>query len=150
MQTLPVIYSRSHHPISYTIRVLDRQGGRMCPFSHVGIITEDGKSVIEAKGGVGVIVTPLSDFIAQSTAWERGVFPCLHRPTAYRRARDELGKPYDLLGVISLGIPFFGRDWEIPNAWWCSEHLAHSSGIFERRHVRTIGVAFCYALTRME
>lgn len=150
MQTLPVIYSRNHHPLSYTIRLFDRQGGQTCPFSHVGIITEDGKNVLEAVGGRGVVETPLWDFIERSTAWERGVFPCLHRPTAYKRARDELGKPYDLWGAVSLGFPFIGRDWENPEAWWCSEYIAHASGIFERRHIRTIGVAFCYALTRTE
>lgn len=122
----------------------------MCPYSHCGIVSEDGTKVLEAKGGEGVVETPLQDFIDNATAYEFGRFPCLHRPTAYARARAELGKPYDLLGAVSLGVPFFGRDWENPEAWWCSEYLAHASGIFERRHVRTIGVAFCYALTRTE
>lgn len=150
MQTLPVIFSRSAQIGSYGIRLFDRQGGYVCPFSHVGIITEDGENVLEATLEKGVVETPITDFVDRASAVDSGYFPCLNRAAAYTRIRKELGKGYDITGVLSLGIPFFGRDWENPNAWWCSELLAHGSGIFDRQNIRTIGVAFCYALTRKE
>lgn len=34
----------------------------------------------------------------------------------------ELNKPYDLKGIIGLGI---GRNWEQPTDWWCSELVAY-------------------------
>lgn len=148
MQTIPVIYSRSYHPGSYVIRLMDRNGGQVCPFSHVGIISECGQYVYEATYKSGVVRTPLWAFKDRATHWEIGRFPVLNRRMAYKRAESVLDADYDLWGVISLGIPFIGRDWQNPDKWWCSEYLAFCSGIFERRHVKTIGVAYCYALTR--
>ena len=52
MQTIPVIFSRSHLPLSYVIRLFDK-GAVICPFSHVGIISECGNYVYEAKGSKG-------------------------------------------------------------------------------------------------
>lgn len=124
------------------------QGGQLCPFSHVGIISQCGNYVYESVMGKGVVKTPLWEFKKRASHWETGRFPTVNRRRAYERAESLLGAPYDMLGVISLGIPFIGRDWECPDSWWCSEYLAHCSGIFERRHVKTIGVAYCYALTR--
>jgi hypothetical protein len=148
MQTIPVIFSRSALPFSLLIRLMDRQGGQVCPFSHVGIISQCGNYVYESRGKVGVVKTPLWEFKRKASHWELGRFPTVNRRAAYERAEALLGAGYDWLGVISLGIPFIGHDWQDPDKWWCSEYLAHCSGIFEHRHVKTIGVAFCYALTR--
>lgn len=147
MQTIPVIFSRSHLPLSYVIRLLDK-GAFICPFSHVGIISECGQFVYEARGGVGVVKTPLWEFKLRATHWETGVFPTLNRRKAYHRARAMLGKEYDLWGAVAIGVPFITRDWGCPDSWFCSEYLAYCSGIFEHRHISNIGVNFCYALTR--
>ena len=65
---------------------MDRQGGQICPFSHVGLISECGQKVFEARGGVGVVETPLWEFKHRATRWETGLFPTLNRRSAYRRA----------------------------------------------------------------
>lgn len=150
MDYLPVLFSTTNKLTSHIIRVFDRQGGQMCPFSHVGIISECGAYVYEATYSAGVTRTPILEFEAKASDSERGQFPCLDKKAAYEKIRGELGKKYDLFGVLSLGIPFVGRDWEAPDKWWCSELLAHASGVFERENVRTIGVSFCHALTKYE
>jgi hypothetical protein len=147
MQTIPVIFSRSILPLSYVIRLLDK-GAFICPFSHVGIISECGSYVYEARGGDGVIKTPLWLFKDRASYWETGLFPTLNKQKAYERAESQLGKPYDLMGAIAIGVPFINRDWGCPDSWFCSEFLAYCSGIFEERHISNIGVNFCYALTR--
>lgn len=148
MQTVQVIYSRSRLPLSYVIRAFDKGTSEICPFSHLGIISECGCYVYEARMFEGVIKTPLWLFKHRASKWETGVFPVLHRATAYRLIKEEIGKDYDWGGVLGLAIPFIGRDWECPDSWFCSELLAHASQIFDRKHASRIGVAFCYAMTR--
>jgi hypothetical protein len=147
MQTIPVIFSRNTKPFSYIIRLFDK-GAVICPFSHVGIISQCGNYVYEAKGGKGVIKTPIWEFKDNATYWETGYFPTLNRRKAYHRAEEQLGKPYDLMGAVAIGVPFIGREWGCPEAWFCSEYLSYCSGIFEEEHINNIGVNFCYALTR--
>lgn len=146
MQTLPVIFSRSYLPFSYVIRFFDK-GAAICPFSHVGIVSECGLYVYEARGQ-GVIKTPLWEFKDKASYWETGYFPCLNKKAAYERAISQLGKPYDLKGAIAIAVPFINREWGNPDGWFCSEYLAYCSGIFEKNHINNIGVNFCYALTR--
>lgn len=38
-------------------------------------------------------------------------------------ARRQLGRPYDLRGMLGLGLH---RDWQDQSAWWCSELVAWS------------------------
>ena len=40
---------------------------------------------------------------------------------AIRAALQQLGKPYDLAGVLGVGLH---RDWRDPGAWFCSELVA--------------------------
>ena len=147
MQTIPVIFSRNLLPFSFIIRLLDK-GAMICPFSHVGIISQCGEFVYEARGGDGVVKTPIWEFKARASYWETGLFPTLNRKKAYERAESILGKEYDFMGSVAIGVPFISRDWGNLDRWLCSEGLAYCSGIFEERHISNIGVNFCYALTR--
>lgn len=149
MHFLPVIFSRSHLPLSYVIRILDK-GAFICPYSHVGIISECENFVYEAKGGAGVIKTPLSKFKSRATKWERGYFPSVNRLAAYQRAESLLGADYDLMGAVAIAIPFISRNWARSDKWFCSEFLAHCSGMFDPEHMSNIGVNFTYALTRKQ
>lgn len=92
------------------------------PLSHASILDLQGKTVIEAIGK-GVIETPLDKFLREShrlvlvqpNTWtpERG-------RVALAKARAQMGKKYDYLGVV--GLP--ARD-----SWYCSELAAWSMGI---------------------
>lgn len=148
MEYLPVIYSRSRSLISLLIRLIDRQGGQSCNYSHVGVISKCGDYVYEAAGGVGTQKIPLREFRLRASKVEEGLFPCVNKEQAYQRLEEELGKPYDTFGVLSLAIPFIGRDWQKEDSWWCSELVAYSSALFEEENSRTIGVAFCWCLTK--
>ncbi|MDX1538815.1 hypothetical protein [Arsukibacterium sp.] len=146
MQTIPVIYSRNNKPFSYAIRLLDK-GALICPFSHVAIVSKCGTFVYEARGGYGVIKTPIQEFKARATYWEEGFFPVICRAEAYRRAESQQGKEYDLMGAVVIGLPFIPHHWADPEKWFCSEYLAYCSQMFEAKHISFIGVNFCYALT---
>lgn len=148
MQTLPVIFSRRVHPGSYFIRVFDK-GYSICPFSHVGIISECGNFVYEAIYGDGVVKTPLQEFKRRASYWETGIFPCLNRKRSYELVQQQLGKRYDVSAIFAMAVPLAGRDWENPDKWFCAELLAYVSQIFERRHIANIGVNYCYSLTRI-
>lgn len=143
---ISVIYSRSLTVGSYVIRAFDRG---FCDFSHVGIITEDGKSVIESTYESGVTITDIDKFKERSSSYEIGLFPAFDIDQAYDLAYSELSKDYDLCGAIGLGIPFIGRDWGDSNQWFCSELLAYCSQLFPKENSKFIGVSACYKLTRV-
>jgi len=148
MDSIRVIYSRNNNATSLGIRLFDRQGGQMCPYSHVGVISPCGKFVYESTAKEGVVKTPIADFYARYDKVYEGVMPCDSEKLAFARLEAQLGKSYDYFGVISLGIPFIGRNWQRTDKWWCSELVAHATGLFRKGHVRVIGVAFCFALTK--
>jgi hypothetical protein len=86
------------------------------PFSHVAML--DGPYfVIEAQGGVGVVRTPLHEFLARYTEVE------------YRQAegslipaREDIGRQYDKWGAI--GLFFFNSDWQHPEKRHCGQLAA--------------------------
>lgn len=145
MMFIPVIYSRSNTLGSYVIRLFDRG---LCKYSHVGIITENGKQVIESTYENGVTITSIDDFKKKAASYKFGFFPVVDSEAAYKLAYKEIGKNYDLCGAIGLGIPFVGRNWGDTNQWFCSELLAHCSQLFPKNHAKFIGVSACYILTR--
>lgn len=92
------------------------------PLSHASIVDMDELSVIEAVG-TGVRVTPLPRFLREAhrvlIIKPRGWTADKGRE-AVRKARAQVGKGYDFLGVI--GAPDEQR-------WYCSELAAWSIGI---------------------
>ena len=86
-------------------------------FSHVAVI--DGDEVIEAVYP-HVRVTPLADIIARHSRCAIVEIPCDEK-AAILAARSQIGKPYDLKGMIGIGI---NRDWQDDGQWWCSELVA--------------------------
>jgi uncharacterized protein YycO len=86
-------------------------------WSHVAII--DGAEVIEAVWPK-VRVSRLEDILEKSTRWSIVEVPC-DNEKAIAAARSQIGKPYDLLGMLGLA---FHRNWQDDSAWWCSEFAA--------------------------
>lgn len=102
-----MIFARRHHPGSVALRT-----AMWSPWSHTGTI--DGEEVIEAVFGEGVVVTPLSKVIARSSEWAIVEFPSR---SDICPARMQVGKPYDTMGVVGLGVH---QDWTDEAAWFCS------------------------------
>jgi len=108
---------RGYHPGDDAIAMASNS-----PLSHACVLDADRGEVIEAIGG-GVVVTPLEKFLAEShrlqiirpDGWsaERGA-------AALARARDAVGKKYDLFGIV--GVPSSER-------YYCSELCLWSFGI---------------------
>ena len=87
-------------------------------WSHAAII--DGDEIIEAVWPRVRVAT----LAAALASHPRGVvidIPVADEAAAIAAARSQVGKPYDLLGVIGLGIK---RNWQDDDAWWCSELIA--------------------------
>jgi uncharacterized protein YycO len=87
-------------------------------WSHVGIL--DGAEVIEAVCPT-VRVAALEDVVAAHTRWSVVDIPCPDEAAAIAAARAQVGKPYDLAGMLGLA---FNRDWQEDDRWWCSELVA--------------------------
>lgn len=131
MKTVSVIYGRNNLPFSWLIRAFT-----WSRWSHCGLITEDGKSVIESVCGKGVVVTPLREFKRRYSKWQIAYVPVQSKRTTYALARAEIGKPYDIKAVFAIALR---RDWECPDSWFCSELLAHCfRGLYRRDSVSRI------------
>lgn len=87
-------------------------------YSHVAII--DGDEAIEAVWPC-VRVSPLADVIASHPEHVIADFPCLSPIDAIKAARSQVGKPYDLAGILGIGLH---RDWQETDSWFCSELVA--------------------------
>ncbi len=84
-------------------------------WSHAAII--DGDEIIEAVWP-RVRVSPLADALVSHPRWVIIDIPVADEALAIAAARSQVGKPYDLWGVLGLGIK---RNWQEDDAWWCSE-----------------------------
>jgi uncharacterized protein YycO len=65
-----------------------------------------------------VRVSSLARVIEAHPRWIVIDIPVADEPAAIAAARSQVGKPYDLWGVLGLGIK---RQWQDDGAWWCSE-----------------------------
>ena len=77
------------------------------PFSHAAVLDLGADRVVEAEAQ-GVHFTPLAEFVAKShrLLLVRPVWSTAQTaPVALDRARGVVGRPYDFLGLIGLGIP---------------------------------------------
>ena len=84
-------------------------------WSHAAII--DGDEIIEAVWP-RVRVSSLIRALENASAMAVIDIPVADEAGAIAAARSQVGKPYDLLGVIGLGVK---RNWQDDDAWWCSE-----------------------------
>ena len=139
MQTIRVIFARNKKPISLLIRLVT-----WSRWSHCAYV--DGNMVIEAKGGCGVVITPLNVFLSRYTDYAFADLPVIDSPESARdRAMSELGKPYDLKALFGIMLR---TGWECSDSWFCSEHLAHTSGIFRAERVSRITPEMIWSVTK--
>lgn len=112
MKTVRVVFSRSRTIGSVVIRFLTWSS-----WAHNAIETPDG-TVIEARWPEGVVETPVSVFRKIASKRATVDIDCPDPAAAIAWARSQIGKPYDVWGVVGLG---FRRRWQDDDAWWCSE-----------------------------
>lgn len=113
MAELQVIFCRRRTLGTPIIRV-----ATWSQWSHTGVITEDN-TVLEAVAGGGVIETPMSEFIARCTRFKIRNIEVPDPAAGIAWGRTQLGKSYDYLGVLGLGLH---REWDSEDKWWCSEY----------------------------
>ncbi|HYF88964.1 hypothetical protein [Azospirillum sp.] len=112
-----VLYTRRSHPGSWLIRA-----ATWGEWSHCDLVCADG-SLIGAAAPAGVTACAMAERLGHASAAEVVSYPGDGRK-AEAWARTQLGKPYDWLGVIGLGLH---RDWSGDERdWWCSEFVGRA------------------------
>ena len=115
---LPVIYAGSFKPISLGIMARE-----LFWYSHVGI--DCGQTVIEARGGIGVVETPIEEFFLRYSWIKRGLYTSAVPPEqAIATARGLIGTDYDEAVLLRIGLGFDDHIDRAPEAVICTELLA--------------------------
>ena len=86
-------------------------------FSHVVLISPDGKSYIESTHGIGVRELPIAEFFKKDGV-EIGEVEHPFPHAVWKLAKREIGKPYDSKYIYGW---LFHRNWQDDNQWACCE-----------------------------
>lgn len=89
-------------------------------WSHVAMLLDD-EVVLESVAAHGVRLRALKALKQDSTDWVIFAIPCPQANLVRNFAKGQLGKPYDILWALGLGI---NRDWQDDDKWGCSEIFA--------------------------
>lgn len=114
MAALGLLFSTTGSPFSALIRATT-----WSRWSHVALI--DGDSVIEAAALHGVRRIPAAQAVAAARRAAVVDMSCCDPQAVIAAAAEQIGKPYDWTAVLGLGLR---RDWQEPDAWFCSELVA--------------------------
>jgi hypothetical protein len=122
---MKVIFGSNNLPLSVLIKLFT-----WSKWSHCGVV--DGDYVIEARALKGVVRTPLKEFIARYNRIEIATLPTLRDHEQIMKLSElEMGKPYDFSAVFGIA---FRTGWADPSKWFCSELVAHLSGLFRKEY----------------
>jgi uncharacterized protein YycO len=102
-------------------------------WSHCALIDEDTQTVIQAIAFEGVVEEPLAGAIKIATKYEIVDISVPDPAAALAWARSQLGKAYDYLGVLGIGLH---REWNAEDKWWCSEFVEAALSAGGRRRFR--------------
>lgn len=93
-------------------------------FSHVGMIDETGEYVYEAEAFMGVVKTPINEFVERYNGRVvREDYNCDNPKNAFAFMESQLGKSYDYSAIFGI---LFKTDIDKENAWFCSELVVRS------------------------
>lgn len=129
METITLVFGSGKSPFSWLIKLLTGS-----QWSHVGVLM-DGNHVIESVIGKGVVQTRYENFTSRYDNYMVVRLPVESKLAAHRRLRAELGKSYDLTALFGI---LFRRSWHDKDKWFCSELVAHASGMFRKTLVKRI------------
>jgi hypothetical protein len=125
LKTIKIIFGRSYLPISVGIQIRT-----WSKWSHVGALDGENEDIVlEARGGVGVVETPLKDFIARYREVEIREIHCPN-DNVLHDIRQRLGAKYDDKAFWGIALGLLG--WDDINAYQCVELIGKYSGIFDR------------------
>ena len=124
-----VIFAKDRRPISLLIRLVT-----WSRWHHCAAITPDNKFVIEAKGGVGVVRTPLAEFKSRYKHTAIAVIDC-HDQVAFDFLNKQVSKDYDLKAIFGI---LFRTSWDHGDKWFCSELVAKASGKFRNERMSRV------------
>jgi len=114
----PVIYAGSLRPISLAIMFSE-----WLLYSHVAF--DCGDHVIEARGGHGVVETPMEEFLLRYGWVKRGLYQsAVPHEQVIAKARSLIGHDYDEEMILHLGIGIAGETDKHPNKYICTELIA--------------------------
>ena len=119
MQTAKVIFGSNNLPFSVLIKLFT-----LSNWCHCGII--DGDYVIDATLSSGVRRITLAEWESHYSKFEVVEFPISDLDSSLVWAREQVGKKYDIMGIISLA---FRKRYEHVDKWFCSELVAQYLGI---------------------
>lgn len=115
--TVNILFAEGHKPFSRLIMYVT-----WSRFSHVGMIDSSGEYVYEAEAFMGVVKTPISDFINRYKGRVvRVSYKCPRPEKAFAFIDEQLGKKYDYRGIFGF---IFRTSWQSKNSWFCSELLS--------------------------
>lgn len=90
-------------------------------WSHVALLCKDG-TVIESAGFYGVRKVPLHEALEGVTEFATVTcFDYIDEAKLIECLLPQIGKPYDYIGALGLGIH---RNWQDDDKWICSELIA--------------------------
>lgn len=139
MASVKVAFARNYKPGSLAIRLFC-----WSRWSHVAIVV-DGQHCIEATALDGVVQTDLKEFKKRYSKVEFAIIPVTDVNLALSLARNQLGKKYDWLAIIGMVLRF---NWAKGNRWFCSELVAHCSGMFRRDRVERVTPEHLWMISR--
>lgn len=120
------------------ISMLVLKGERDGWATHVEAVLPDG-SLLGAHLQGGVAIRPAGydkDVTTRELIVEIPV-PQAEEQIFYDFLHSQVGKPYDLTGVIGLAV---GRNWREPDSWFCSELIA--AGLEHAKVFNTLSSSF--------
>lgn len=112
---MKLLFSRRHHIGSWLIRMVT-----WSEYSHVDLVLDDGL-LIGAIAGEGVVLSKVSERASMSSKMVLMEIPVKDMAASEAFAIGQLGKQYDWLGVIGIGLK---RNWQEDDKWSCAELVA--------------------------
>lgn len=113
-RAVQVVFTRRRSVGSLLLRTFLWSG-----WSHCAIIS--GASAIEAAAFGGVRVRSLDALLGEASRSEIVEIPAADPDAVIVAALSQVGKPYDVPGVLGIG---FRRRWQDADSWFCSELVA--------------------------
>lgn len=117
MENLTLAFSRSFSIGAPFIRGADRWGR----WSHCGIVTADGRHVLEARAFHGVTKTTCDEFADRATDLELNVVRVVDAALALSWAEAQVGKGYDYVAILGN---LFREPWQSDDRHHCAEYVA--------------------------
>lgn len=112
---MKLLFSRRRHLGSWLIRMVT-----WSEYSHVDLVLDD-ELLIGAIAGDGVVLGKVKERLAASSKAVVMKIPVKEIEVSEAFAIGQLGKKYDWLGVIGIGLK---RNWQEDDKWSCAELVA--------------------------